>query len=81
MRVPQLTRRSLIASAAALSVSALVPRFLHSQAAGYPQPAKNPFPYSGLSGAGYPVTKARRFVRSPLYTWWKNAPSLHHLVC
>ena len=51
-------RRTVLANAAALAAGSLVPRMLRAQnLAPYPQPAKNPYPYSGLSGAGYPVGK------------------------
>ena len=62
------TRRSLLADAALITAAGLLPRSLSGQAgkppdngtstSSYPQPEKNPYPYSGLSGAGYAVDAA-----------------------
>ena len=48
----RISRRSVLAGGAACS---LLPRSLRGQTAPYPQPAKNPCPYSGISGPGYAV--------------------------
>jgi len=42
----------------AATVSALPVAPQGSPASDYPQPAKNPYPYSGVSGAGFPLTVA-----------------------
>jgi xylan 1,4-beta-xylosidase len=68
------TRRSLLTDASLVAGSLLLPSALRSQIASvpaasastppptqpatYPQPATNPYPYSGISGPGFPVTAA-----------------------
>jgi beta-xylosidase len=65
-----ITRRSLLADAGVLAAGTWLPRALRGQAthqpvgiaappaSAYPQPETNPYPYSGLSRAGFPVDAA-----------------------
>lgn len=65
---PNLTRRSILGGLGLLSAASLVPPALrpqntqnpHFDNPPYPQPATNPYPYSGLSGPGFPVDNASR---------------------
>jgi hypothetical protein len=68
------TRRTLLANSSLIVAGGiLLPSALRGQStapaapppitpqgatADYPQPAKNPYPYSGVSGTGFPVTEA-----------------------
>lgn len=57
------SRRAVLAGGAVAAASLLLPRGVRAQATGaaatsYPQPEKNPYPYTGLSGAGFAVTEA-----------------------
>jgi len=65
----QFTRRSLLADASLIAGSMLLPAGLRGQTtappaappptpSAYPQPASNPYPYSGVSGPGFPVDAA-----------------------
>jgi len=65
-----ITRRSLLADAGLIAGALTLPSALRGQTTApsatpqtppptaYPQPATNPYPYSGVSGPGFPVTTA-----------------------